>query len=58
MHKKNIIRSTGGYFFGEKSLENSNLKIQSFVTENRQDCHYSEPNNKIKTSMIIKGHES
>ena len=58
MRQKNLIRSTGGHFFGGKSLKNSNLKIRSLVTKNRQDCHYSEPNDKIKTSMILKGHES
>ena len=58
MKEKKIIGSTGGHFFGGKSLENSNLKIRSLVTHNEQDCHSSEPNNKIKTSVILTGHES
>ena len=58
MQQAKILFGVQGVICGRNSLENSNLKIQSLVTHNWQDCHFSEPNNKIKTSVIFTGHES
>ena len=58
MQQRKFYSVYKGLFFGRKSLKNSNLEIHSLVTQNWQDCNFSEPNNKIKTSVIFTGHET
>ena len=46
---KILVRSTGGHFLVEK-FRRFKLKIQSLVNQNRQDCNFSELNDKINTT--------